>query len=173
MFIYIDQNGKIHDNSPIELSDVEIEYRAAKGINLTYVKEIPDDFSKIWDFTTSSWIDDILKAKNKKISEIKLSRQAFQYQDLTIDGQVFKATQSAKVLFFLRVNGAVTADYPIKWRLSDDITWVELDKTSAYQLYAAMAAQETSAYQQESTFISAVNEATTIEELDTINIKFK
>jgi hypothetical protein len=111
--------------------------------------------------------------KIKKIAEVKSARKIFQYTNLTVGGYEFKSTQDAKLLFFSKVNGLASTDYPIDWRLADEISWVSLSKTESYALYAAMEAQETSAYQQESVFYSAINTASSIEELAAIDIKFE
>jgi len=111
--------------------------------------------------------------KIKKIAEVKLAREIFQYTNLTVGGYEFKSTQDAKLLFFSRVNGSASADYPIDWRLADDVSWVSLSETEASALKEAMETQETSAYKQESVFYSAINTASSIEELAAIDIKFE
>ena len=111
--------------------------------------------------------------KIKKIAEVKAARQTFQYANLTVGDYEFKSTQNAKLLFFSRVNGSASTDYPIDWLLSDDVSWVSLSKTESYALYAAMEDQETSAYKQASVFYSAINTASSIEELAAIDIKFE
>lgn len=110
--------------------------------------------------------------KIKKIAEVKSAREIFQYTNLTVGDYEFTATKNAKLLFFSKVNGLASTDYPIDWRLADDISWVSLSKTESYALYEAMEAQETSAYEQESVFYIAINKATSIEELAAIDIKF-
>ena len=110
--------------------------------------------------------------KIKKIAEVKSAREIFQYTNLTVGNYEFTASKDAKLLFFSKVNGSASTDYPIDWRLADDISWVSLSKTEASALKNAMEVQETSAYQQESVFYIAINKATSIEELAAIDIKF-
>ena len=112
-------------------------------------------------------------AKIVKTAEVEAARKIFQYANLTVGGYEFKSTQNAKLLFFSRVNGSASADYPIDWRLADDVSWVSLSKTEASALKEAMETQETSAYKQESVFYSAINTASSIEELAAIDIKFE
>jgi len=113
------------------------------------------------------------EAKIAKIAEVKLAREIFQYANLTVGSYEFKSTQNAKLLFFSKVNGSASAEYPIDWLLADDVSWVSLSKTESYAIYVAMEAQETSAYKQASVFYSAINTASSIEELAAINIKFE
>ena len=110
--------------------------------------------------------------KIKKIAEVKSAREIFQYTNLTVGDYEFTATKNAKLSFFSKVNGLASTDYPVDWRLADDISWVSLSKTESYALYEAMEAQETSAYRQESVFYGAINTASSIEELAAIEIKF-
>lgn len=113
------------------------------------------------------------KAKINKISEIKSKRDIFLSSNVTISTGTYKATQTAKSLFFNAVNGRTATQYPMSWRLSDDVTWIELTKDQAYELYDAFEAQETSGYMQETDFIKKVNDAQTLEEVNNIIINFK
>ena len=147
-------------------------YRNLNNNTLAFLNGVPDEN---WVLASESEIIayELSQAKIAKIAEVKLAREIFQYANLTVGSYEFKSTQNAKVLFFSKVNGLASTDYPIDWRLADDISWVSLSKTESYAIYAAMEAQETSAYQQESVFYSAINTASSIEELAAINIKFE
>lgn len=112
------------------------------------------------------------RAKTSKISEIKSKRDTFLSSNITTSTGTYKATQTAKTMFWSKINGATTADYPISWRLADDITWVQLTKDQANALYIAFEAQETSGYTQETNFINQVNAATSAEEVEAIVIEY-
>ena len=146
-------------------------YRNLNDNTLAFFNGVPDEN---WVLASESEIiaHELSQAKIKKIAEVKLARQTFQYANLTVGGYEFIATKSAKDSFFSKVNGSVSTDYPIDWRLADDISWVSLSKTESYALYEAMEAQQTSAYQQETVFYIAINGATSVEELAAININF-
>ena len=147
-------------------------YRNLNNNTLAFLNGVPDEN---WVLASESEIIayELSQAKIAKIAEVKLVREIFQYANLTVGSYEFRSTRNAKVLFFSKVNGLASTDYPIDWRLADDISWVSLSKTESYAIYAAMEAQETSAYQQESVFYSAINTASSIEELAAINIKFE
>lgn len=113
------------------------------------------------------------KAKSFKISVIKTNRDIFLNSNITVSTGTYKGTQTAKNLFCNAVNGRTAAQYPLNWRLSDDVTWVSLSKDEAYELYDAFEAQEASGYTQETNFIIQVNNATTLEEINSIVIEFK
>jgi len=113
-------------------------------------------------------------AKITKIAEVKTARQVFQELPITIDGQTFSATESAKNKFWAKVNRYGTpSNYSINWLLTDGVTWISLNKTQAYALYDAMEAQEDSAYKQQSIYLAAIEAATSLEELNNININFE
>lgn len=146
-------------------------YRNLNDNTLAFFNGVPDEN---WVLASESEITafELSQAKILKVSEVKSAREIFQYTNLTVGGYEFTATKNAKLLFCSKVNGLASADYPIDWRLSDDISWVSLSKTEASALKNAMEAQETSAYQQESVFYGAINTASSIEELAAIDIKF-
>ena len=111
--------------------------------------------------------------QTSKISAIKTSRDIFLNSNITVSTGTYKGTQTAIGLFYNAVNGRTTAQYPLNWRLSDDVTWVSLSKDEAYELYDAFEAKEFSGYTQETNFIIQVNNATTLEEVNSIVIEFK
>jgi hypothetical protein len=111
--------------------------------------------------------------KRQKLSEIYNARINFQYADLMIDGKAYKSTLNAKNKFYFLLNQRTAAQYPVEWRLADGITWVQLSKDQARQIYNAMQDQENSAYKRETDLIMQVNSATTIDELNSIIIKFE
>lgn len=111
--------------------------------------------------------------QTSKISVIKTSRDIFLNLNITVSTGTYKGTQTAKNLFCNAVNGRTAIQYPLNWRLSDDVTWVSLSKDEAYELSNAFEAQEVSGYRQETNFIIQVNNATTLEEVNSIVIEFK
>ena len=111
--------------------------------------------------------------QTSKISAIKTSRDIFLNSNITVSTGTYKGTQTAIGLFYNAVNGRTVAQYPLIWRLSDDVTWVSLSKDEAYELYDAFEAKEFSGYTQETNFIIQVNNATTLEEVNSIVIEFK
>ena len=110
--------------------------------------------------------------QTSKISAIKTSRDIFLNSNITVSTGTYKGTQTAKN-FYNAVNGRTAIQYPLIWRLSDDVTWVSLSKDEAYELYDAFEAKEFSGYTQETNFIIQVNNATTLEEVNSIVIEFK
>ena len=111
--------------------------------------------------------------QTSKISAIKTSRDIFLNSNITVSTGIYKGTQTAISLFYNAVNGRTAKQYPLIWRLSDDVTWVSLSKDEADELYDAFEAKEVSGYTQETNFIIQVNNATTLEEVNSIVIEFK
>lgn len=111
--------------------------------------------------------------KIHKIQEVKQKRDVFLNSNITVSTGEYKATQTAKSLFFNAVNGRTATQFPMPWRLADDITWVKLTKDDAYELYDAFETQETSGYEQESAFLISINSAQTVEDVNSIIIEFK
>ena len=152
---------------------------------MIYLKKLETGEIIIWESFGSffdSWVEltqneidvyELEKAKSSKISVIKTSRDIFLNSNITVSTGTYKGTQTATNLFCNAVNGRTTAQYPLKWRLSDDVTWVSLSKDEAYELYDAFEAKEFSGYTQETNFIIQVNNATTLEEVNSIVIEFK
>ena len=119
------------------------------------------------EFTDLELLDN---AKTAKTAEAKAKRKVFQYTNIIVDGNTYKATKDAKLLFFAKVNGNPV--YPINWRLADDITFISLTEVEATNIYDAFEAQETAAYTQEDAYLSEIESATTLEEVEAININY-
>lgn len=118
--------------------------------------------------------DVLLKeGKASKIQETKTKRDIFLNSNIIVSTGEYKATQTAKNLFFNAVNGRTATQFPMLWRLADDVTWVSLLKDDAYELYDALEARQISGFQQESGFIRSINNAQTIEEVNAIIIEFR
>ena len=148
----------------------KLSHKVVDGIAIALTEQ---ELAEINRLPTESELSDQLSfAKIAKIAKVKLAREIFQYANLTVGGYEFTATKNAKLLFFSKVNGLASTDYPIGWRLADDISWVSLSKTEASALKNAMEAQETSAFKQESVFYIAINKATSVKEVAAIDVKF-
>ena len=152
-------------------------YKNLNDNNLMFFSETPNEN---WVLASEDEIASyqLLQAKMRKDSEVRVARQYFHYANLIVDGKEFKATRLAKLCFWARknslqkLNSPLSNNYPIEWRLADDVTWTSLDEAQATALEDAMKAQDNSALHQESTFYEAINEATSLEEVEAINVKF-
>jgi hypothetical protein len=109
------------------------------------------------------------KAKQSKLAEIKAKRDEALNINITFDGKVYKGTENARTLFCTRFN---LGTFPIEWRLADDITWVSLDTTKATGLATAFLNDSSNAYQKETAFIIALNNATTIDDINNIIVNY-
>lgn len=161
----INIEAKTIDDSPyIEIT--EDQYQAALGKQMCVIEEV------FQEYVTPN--DVLLKeGKASKIQETKTKRDIFLNSNITVSTGKYKATQTAKNLFFNAVNGRTATQFPMLWRLADDVTWVSLSKDDAYELYDALEARETFGFQQESGFIRSINNAQTIEEVNAIIIEFR
>lgn len=167
-FIYVDQLGKIHEISHIELSDVEMGYRAAKGINLTKIDVLPSNFKQIWDFATESWIEDIEALKASKIAEITAKRDAFMYADVEYNGSFFINSQVSGN----NLTAEIATQTPLIEWLDSNGNQVDLTLEQAKELSALIKAKRRTGYFQEAILIAAINACTTLEELNNINTNF-
>ena len=115
----------------------------------------------------------LANTKQAKMAVIKPKREIFQNAPFSFNGKEFKATRDAKLLFWSTVNGRTATQFPMDWRLSDDVTWISLSKEQAYELYDALEERDKSGYRQESDFIEMVDNAKTVEEIESIVIEFR
>ncbi len=109
------------------------------------------------------------KAKQSKLAEIKAKRDEALNKNITFDGKVYKGTENARTLFFARFN---LNKFPLEWRLADDITWVSLDTTKATGLATAFLNDSSSTYQKESAFLTTLNNAITIDDINKIIVNY-
>ena len=132
--------------------------------------EIGVGFSN-WIKLTQAEIDIYLldKAKTSKFAEIKAKRDEALNKNITFDNKDYKGTENARTLFFARFN---LNKFPLEWRLANDITWVSLDTTKATGLATAFLDDSSSMYQKETNFLIALNQATTIENINNIIINY-
>lgn len=114
----------------------------------------------------------LASAKTSKLAQCKSACEAFRTSPLTVEGATYKTTDNAKLKFWSLVNGSLTGDYPIIWLESDDVSFVSLTKIQATAIYDAFEAQDRSAYQQRGAYLSQIENCSTIEELNNININF-
>ena len=109
------------------------------------------------------------KAKELKFAEIKTKRNETLNSNIIFDNQEYKGTENARTLFCTRFNLGI---FPIKWRLADDITWVILDKEKSTGLANAFFNNSSSAYQKESDFLTTLNNAITIDNINNISVNY-
>jgi len=109
------------------------------------------------------------KAKQSKLAEIKTKRDEALNKNITFDGKIYKGTENARTLYFNRYN---SNKFPIDWRCADDITWVSLTSEKALGLYNAFFNDSAIIYQKETTFIIALNNAKTINDINKIIVNY-
>ena len=109
------------------------------------------------------------KAKQSKLAEIKAKRDEALNKNITFDGKVYKGTENARTLFFARFN---LNNFPLEWRLADDITWVSLDTTKATGLATAFLNDSSSMYQKETNFLISLENAKTIDDINKIIVNY-
>lgn len=109
------------------------------------------------------------KAKQSKLAEIKAKRDEALNKNITFDGKVYKGTENARILFFAKFN---LNQFPLEWRLANDITWVSLDTTKATGLATAFLNDSSSTYQKETTFLISFENAKTIEDINKIIVNY-
>ena len=146
-------------------------YKNLNDNNLMFFSETPNEN---WVLASENEIviHQLSQEKILKTLEVKVARQYFQYANIIVDGLEFKSSYYSKLFFSSIVSRQKPVDYPIEWRLADDITWVFLNETQATALYDAMKHQESTAFHQESAFYVAIKEASSIEEVKAIDVKF-
>ena len=109
------------------------------------------------------------KAKTSKLAEIKAKRDEALNKNIIFDNKEYKGTENARSLFCTRFNLGV---FPIQWRFADDINWISLNKEKATGLANAFLDDSSSMYQKETNFLIALNQATTIENINNIIINY-
>ena len=109
------------------------------------------------------------KAKQSKLAEIKAKRDEALNKNITFDNKEYKGTENARTLFCTRFNLGV---FPIQWRFADDINWISLNKEKATGLATAFLDDSSSMYQKETNFLIALNQATTIDDINNIIINY-
>ena len=124
-----------------------------------------------WRIATEQQITAYLfeKAKTSKFAEIKAKRDEALNKNITFDNKEYKGTENARTLFCTRFNLGV---FPIQWRFADDINWISLNKEKATGLATAFLDDSSSMYQKETNFLIALNQATTIENINNIIINY-
>lgn len=126
-----------------------------------------------WDLIMQKSVEvELQYGKDDKLNQILQARKAFQYAPIIIGSNAFKNTEIAQGKFFHCLSDIQDGDYPIEWRLDDDISWVSLSKEDARQLSLAIKAKEKSAYMQETALIELVSAAITLDEINSINVFF-
>ena len=109
------------------------------------------------------------KAKQSKLAEIKLKKDQGLNKNITFDNKEYKGTENARSLFCTRFNLGV---FPIQWRFADDINWISLTKEKATSLANAFLDDSSNMYQKETNFLIALNQATTIDDINNIIINY-
>jgi hypothetical protein len=139
-----------------------IEFQNANEIGAGFINWQPATEQEIITFLFE-------KAKQSKLTEIKVKRDEALNKNITFDGKVYKGTENARTLFFARFN---LNKFPLEWRLADDITWVSLDTTKATGLATAFLNDSSSIYQKETTFLISLENAKTIDDVNKIIVNY-
>jgi hypothetical protein len=118
-----------------------------------------------------------LDFKAKKIKELKEKRNNFMYVPIVLsNGYVLKSTKDAMVKFFLEQYKIIvlkTENYPMRWRLINDITFIHLSEDECKEYADKIGIQYKLGYEQESVYREQIENSNTIEELSNINIVFE
>lgn len=116
-----------------------------------------------------------LDFKAKKITELKEKRNNFMYVPIVLsNGYVLKSTKDAMVQFLLKQLKALqTKNFPMEWRLIDDITFIKLSEDECEEYANKVDIQYKLGYEKESVYREQIENSTTIEELSNINIVFE
>lgn len=113
-----------------------------------------------------------LDFKAKKITELKEKRNNFMYVPIVLsNGYVLKSTKDAMVQFFLE--RLETKNFPMEWRLIDDITFIYLSEDECKEYASKVRIQYKLGYEQESVYREQIENSNTIAELSNINIVFE
>lgn len=113
-----------------------------------------------------------LDFKAKKITELKEKRNNFMYVPIVLsNGYVLKSTADAMVQFFLKQFKTLqTKNFPMRWRLIDDITFIYLSEDECEEYVKKIEIQYNLGYEKESVYREQIENSNTIEELSNINI---
>ena len=116
-----------------------------------------------------------LDFKAKKITELKEKRNNFMYVPIVLsNGYVLKSTKYAMVQFLLeQLKTLQTKNFPMRWRLIDDITFIYLSEDECEEYANKVRIQYKLGYEKESVYREQIENSTTIEELSNINIVFE
>jgi hypothetical protein len=63
-------------------------------------------------------------------------------------------------------------EFPIKWRLADDINWMYLDQQDTEELSKKFTNQEVLGYEKESEYLALLESAITLEDINNIIVNF-
>ena len=140
-----------------------IEFINEDSIGLSYANG--------WQIADNKLVQSYLlsKAKELKFAEIKTKRDETLNSNIIFDNQEYKGTENARTLFCTRFNLGI---FPIEWRLADDITWVILNKEKSTGLANAFFNNSSVAYQKESDFLTTLNNAITIDDINNISVNY-
>jgi len=146
------------------------------GVNYSLRDDGEGVYIDKWDYEISkpvfnqSQIDgaSLQEAKTSKLAQLESLRKAFQYANLEVNGHNYINTETAQNKFF---NKLANTTFPMDWRLAN-LSWVILDQQEALEVRDAIVARETLAYQTESDYFTEINDCTTLEEVNAINIEF-
>jgi hypothetical protein len=115
------------------------------------------------------------KGKQSKLAEIKAKRDEIlnKTESIIFDGKTYKINDNIRRLYQDKYNIGV---FPIDWRCIDDITWVSLINTKALQLLNSFIDfcenKNTTIYQKETTFIIALNNAKSPDDINKIIVNY-
>ena len=126
-----------------------------------------------WEKLTKNQVDIYLfnQAKENKIIEIKKARDNYFKKPIEFNGNLFKAGGEALLKYKIHINDPQT-EFPIKWRLADDINWMYLDQQDTEELSKQFTNQEVSGYKKESEYLALLESAITFEDINNIIVDF-
>lgn len=129
------------------------------------------NYANGWQIADNKLVQSYLlsKAKELKFAEIKTKRDEALNSNIIFNNQEYKGTENARTLFCTRFNLGI---FPIQWRLADDITWVILDKEKSTGLANAFFNNSSVVYQKESDFLTTLNNAITIDNINNIIVNY-
>ena len=126
-----------------------------------------------WEKLTKNELNIYLfnQAKENKIIEIKKARDDYFKKPIEFKGKLFKAGGEALLKYKSHIHDPQT-EFPIKWRLADDITWLDLNQEDTEELSKKFTNQEFSGYKKESEYLALLESAITFEDINNIIVNF-
>lgn len=172
-FVYVDASGTIREVSTELLSETELGYRSAKGIELSLVDSIPDDFSKIWNAENHAWEDDIAAAQTTKITTLASNRSTLaESSTITYNDKTYANSQNARIAI-LNYILSLSDDEEVAYFTYPDRKIVYLKKTDFEAMRKLIQEYESTLRKSEVEKINEINACSSVEELENININLE
>lgn len=126
-----------------------------------------------WEKLTKNQVDIYLfnQAKENKIIEIKKARDNYFKKPIEFNGNLYKAGGEALLKYKTHIIDPQT-EFPIKWRLADDINWIYLDQQDTEELSKKFTNQEVLGYEKESEYLALLESAITLQDINNIIVNF-